>query len=345
MGTLKSGSTVPPSNRRAALRVVGAGVAAVVIAALLSWAVLAIYYSNLPGQTLRTIVAAAFGIGTVAAFALLPNRRRSCLWFGVAFAGVLAWWFLIPPSNERDWVPEHARTAHATLNGDLITVHEIRNFDYRSEEDFDIRYYDKTFNLDDLTLVDFALSYWDGNTDIAHFIVSFGFRDQDYLAVSAETRREAGEAWSTVGGFFKQYELILILGDERDLLGQRTNVRKEEVYLYRTVLTPEEGRAIFLNILRQANRLHETPRFYNTITDNCMISLLPDFQRYRKDKGFDFRLLANGLSDRMAYENGMLASELAFDDLKRRSHVNQYVADSADKDDYSRLIRPDLRSQ
>jgi Domain of unknown function (DUF4105) len=345
MGTLKSRSTAQPSNRRTALRLIGAGVAAVVIAALLSWSVLAIYYSNLPGQTLRSIVASAFGIGTLAVFSLLPNRRRSCLWFSVALSGILVWWFLIPPSNERDWVPEHARTAHATFNGDLVTVHDIRNFDYRSEEDFEIRYYDKTFNLDDLTSVDFALSYWDGNTDIAHFIVSFGFRDQDYLAVSVETRREVGEAWSTVGGFFKQYELILILGDERDLLRLRTNFRKEDVYLYRTVLTPEEGRAIFLNFLRQANRLHETPRFYNTITDNCMISLLPDFQAFRKDKGFDFRLLANGLSDRMAYENGMLASELSFADLKRRYHVNQYVADGSDAAGYSRLIRPDLQSQ
>lgn len=163
--------------------------------------------------------------------------------------------------------------------------------------------------------------------------------------MSVETRREVGEEWSTIGGFFKQYELILILGDERDLLRLRTNFRKEDVYLYPTVLTPEEGRAILLNILRQANRLHETPRFYNTITDNCMVGLLPDFQEYRKNKNFDIRLLANGLSDQMAYENGMIASELAFDGMKQRYYANQYVADSPGTADYSRLIRPDLRPQ
>jgi len=345
MTTFTPGPAPRLSLRRIVLRLAVGGAAALLIAALLSWSVLAIYYSNLPGQTLRTIVAAAFGIGTLTAFAFLPDRRRSSLWFIVAFAGVLIWWTLIPPSNERDWPPEYARTPHATIDGDLVTVHDIRNFDYRSEEDFDIRYYDKTFSLDDLTSVDFALSYWDGNTDIAHFIVSFGFRDQDYLAVSAETRREVGEEWSTIGGFFKQYELILILGDERDLLRLRTNIRKEDVYLYRAVLTPGEIRAIFLNLLGQANRLHETPRFYNTITDNCMISLLPDFQEYRKNKGFDIRLLANGLSDQMAYENGMIASELAFDDMKRRYHINQYVVKSSDVAGYSRLIRPDLRPQ
>jgi len=198
------------------------------------------YYSNLPGETLRTIAAAAFGVGTLAAFAFLPGRWRTSFWFIVAFAGVLIWWILIPPSNERDWLPEYGRTPYATINGDLVTVHDIRNFDYQSEENFAIQYYDKTFNLDDLTSVDFALSYWDGNTRIAHFIVSFGFRDQDYLAVSVETRREVGEKWSAIGGFFKQYELILILGDERDLLRLRTNFRKDDVYLYRTVLTPEE---------------------------------------------------------------------------------------------------------
>ena len=345
MSTPLSEPTPRSSIRRTVLHLIGGSAAALLIAALLSWSVLAIYYSNLPGETLRTIAAAAFGVGTLAAFAFLPGRWRTSFWFIVAFAGVLIWWILIPPSNERDWLPEYGRTPYATINGDLVTVHDIRNFDYQSEENFAIQYYDKTFNLDDLTSVDFALSYWDGNTRIAHFIVSFGFRDQDYLAVSVETRREVGEKWSAIGGFFKQYELILILGDERDLLRLRTNFRKEDVYLYRTVLTSEEGRDIFLNFLRQANRLHETPKFYNTITDNCMISLLPDFQEYRKNKSFDIRLLANGLSDQMAYENGMIASELAFDDMKRRYYANQYVADGSGAADYSRLIRPDLRPQ
>ena len=138
---------------------------------------------------------------------------------------------------------------------------------------------------------------------------------------------------------------MLILGDERDLIRLRTNFRKDDVYLYRTVLTPEESRAIFLNILQQANRLHEKPQFYNTITENCMTSLLPDFLEYRKSKGFDIRLLANGLSDQMAYENGMISSDLSFDEMKRRYYINQYVGTYSDATDYSRLIRPDLQTR
>lgn len=335
-------SLLPTAGRRI-LRLFGVGAAALLVAVLLTWSVLAIYYSNLPGPMLRATVAAIFGTGALAAFAFLPDRRRTGSWFLIAFTGILIWWHLIPPSNNRNWAPEYARTPYAEIDGNLVTVRNIRNFDYRSEEDFTIQYYDKTFDLNDLTSVDFALSYWDGNTRIAHFMVSFGFQDRDFLAVSAETRREIGEEWSAIGGFFKQYELALILADERDLLRLRTDIRKEDVYLYPTVLTPDEGRAIFLNIVRQANRLHHTPQFYNTITDNCMISLLPDFQSYRKSKDFDIRLLANGLSDQMAYENGMIASDLSFADMKRRYHANRYIENAPGAADYSRLIRPDLQ--
>ena len=320
-------------------------VVALLIGIALVWSVFAIYFSNLPGASLRTIMAVAFGAGTVAAFAFIPNRRRTTYGFLLAFAAIVVWWIMIPASHDREWLPSYAVMPHATISGNEVTVYDVRNFDYRSVDDFTVRYYDKTYRLDELSSVDFVLSYWDGNTDIAHFLLTFGFRDEDYLAVSMETRREVGEAWTTIGGFFKQFELIMILGDERDLLRLRSNFRGEDVYVYPTVLTPEEGRGILLNVLNRANRLYHDAEFYNTITHNCLTSLLREVHEYRKSKEFDIRLIKNGLSDQMAYENGLFATRLSFDETKRRHHINQYVEDDPEALDYSRRIRPQRYQQ
>jgi len=305
-----------------------------------AWSVLAIYFSNLPGEWLRIIAAIGFGIATIAAFAFLSNRKRTLYGFWLAFAGIAVWWSLIPASHDREWLPSYAVMPHATISGNAVTVHGVRNFDYRSVDDFTARYEDRTYRLDDLSSVDFVLSYWNGNTDIAHFMLTFGFRGEDYLAVSMETRREVGEAWTTIGGFFKQFELIMILGDERDLFRLRTNFRGEDVYVYPTVLTPEEGWGIFLNILNRANRLYQKAEFYNTIRHNCLTSLLREVHEYRKSKEFDIRLIRNGLSDQMAYENGLFATAVSFEETKRRHHINQYVENDPEALDYSRRIRP-----
>ena len=217
------------------------------------------------------------------------------------------------------------RLPHGEFDGDLVTIHDIRNFDFRSNEDFTPAYYDRTYNIQELTSIDLILSYWDGNTNIAHFIMSFGFRDEEYLAVSIETRREVGELWSTYGGFFKQYELMIILGDERDLLGQRTGFRNEEVYVYPTSLDPEEGRQVFRNVIERVNRLQRKPAWYNTITTNCLTSFEPMVHEYRRSKGFDIRRYLNGHSDEMAYENGVFTTDLSFRDFKARHHINQYL--------------------
>ena len=122
------------------------------------------------------------------------------------------------------------------INGDLVTIHNIRNFDYRTETDFTPRYYTKTFDLREVDSVDVIASYWMGDA-IAHIFLSFGFSGKDFIAISIETRRQRHQSYSTVAGFFKQYELFYVVADERDLIRLRTNYRKdppEDVYIYRT---------------------------------------------------------------------------------------------------------------
>ncbi|MHC4077554.1 MAG: Lnb N-terminal periplasmic domain-containing protein [Planctomycetota bacterium] len=317
-----------------------------------TWATLAIYFSNLPWPSVRLGLAVLFAVGVVAAFAFLPGRLRTLTCYLGAFVIVVIWFLLIPASNERDWTPDVARAPHAEIDGSKVTVFDIRNFDYRSTEDFTPTYYNKTFDLDDLKHVDFILSSW-GVEDIVHTMLSFGFEGGDYLALSIETRRElvptekgpGKEPQSAIRGLFKQYELIYVLADEHDLLRLRTNFRKEKVCVYPTNATPEQARALFLDILATVNRLHEEPQFYNTLCDNCTTGIVPHLRNIGLHQPFDIRLILNGLTDQLAIEAGWVNSSLPHktpQDMRkvREAHYVSPYAQASDGDlDYSKRIR------
>ena len=206
-------------------------------------------------------------------------------------------------------------------------------------------YYDKTFDLNDLQTVDFVKSQWAG-PGIAHTMLTFGFRGRDYLTVSAEARRERGEPQTALRGLFKQYEIIYVLGDERDLIRLRTNFRGEEVYLYATRFTPEQSRIVLLDILEKVNRLAEKPEFYDTLTQNCTLTLVPHLEKIRPRRGFDIRLLLNGYTDEIGYENGAIATNnLPFAELQDLCHINKYVKDHPEADGYSKRIRPHIQGR
>ena len=233
-----------------------------ILLAITGWETLAVYYSNLP-EGLR--LPGAIGIALVSLGTLLMVRPagRSILIFLSGFAIVILWFLLIPASNDRDWQPDVARLAWADIDGDRITVHNIRNFDYRTETDYTPAYYDKQFDLSQLESVDVVAVYWMGPA-IAHVFLSFGFAGGDYLAISIEARKEKGEGYSTVKGFFRQYELYYVVADERDVIRLRTNYRHdppEEVYVYRAHHgTIENGRRLFLEYMDQDQRTEGPPR-------------------------------------------------------------------------------------
>ena len=220
------------------LRIVATLLLVLLIAVSAGWGVLALYYSGPPSDVLRTSLAVLFGLlglATLTGLALRRWRRRALGIWLVVFTALVAWWSSIAPSNDRDWKPEVAVLPYATLEGDQVTVHNIRNFDYRSETDFTPRYYDKTFDLRQLDSVDLIASYWAGPA-IAHIFLSFGFGENDHLAVSIERRDERGEGYSTIKGLFKQFELFYVVADERDVIRVRTNYRRdppEDVYVFR----------------------------------------------------------------------------------------------------------------
>lgn len=315
--------------------------------AMAGWATVAIFYSNLPAL-LQPWAAGIFAIVSLLVLLGKYSTRRSRLGFLVAFVLVLTWWLLMPPSNNRDWQPDLATLSWAEITGDKVTVHNIRNSDYRTETDFTVRHYDKTFDLSKLKSVDFFLVYW-GSPEIAHTMMSFDFEGQGNICFSIETRKENGEDYSTIKGFFRQYELIYVVADERDLVRLRTNYREkgkgEDVYLYRLIASPEFARKVFLSYLREVNRLKESPQWYNALTGNCTTSILHHTMPYDPEAHLDWRLVVNGYLDEMLYERKVIATNLPFAELKKRSHINP-TAQAADKDPaFSQLIREGIPGQ
>jgi len=319
----------------------------ILIAAGTAWGTLAIYYSNLPGEASRKILAgvfAIFGVAMLGWYLFATKWSRPLFVFSALFVLVLAWWLMIPPHQDRDWAPEYAKPAYATINGDLVTVHNIRNFDYRTETDFTPRYYDKTFDLSKLDSVDVIASYWMGDA-IAHIFLSFGFAAKDFLAISIETRRQRHQSYSTVAGFFKQYELFYVVADERDLIRLRTNYRKdppEDVYLYRTRAPAANARRLFLDYIREINSLAEKPEFYNALTTNCTTSILTHTRVNRGDVPLSWKILLSGYVPQYLYERAAIDTSLPFEELKRRSRVNSAAQAADQAADFSQRIRVGL---
>lgn len=233
-----------------------------------------------------------------------------------------------------------AETAWAEVAGNRAPIHNYRNFDYRTETDYTPHWETKIVDMPQIRGIDLFVDYW-GSPWIAHTIVSFQLGDDDHVAMSVEASKEIGEDYSTVRGFFRQYELIYVLGDERDLVLVRTNYRKgEDVYLYRTRATPERARKLFLEYLREINLLQKRPQWYNALTSNCTTNIAG---RMEAAGGavprWDWRILLNGRGAEMMYERGNFAGDLPFAELKTRARINPGARAADAVADFSRRIR------
>jgi Domain of unknown function (DUF4105) len=316
------------------------------IAAAGAWGVLALAVSGPRLDALRLGLAAGYGAAALAAIVALALRRwrwRALAAYLALFAAVLMWFFSIEPSNDRDWLAENAVLPQATVEGDIVTVHNIRNFSYRTETDFTPAYYDKRFDLRKFEGVDLVASYWMG-PDIAHIFLSFAFAGGDHLAISIEARKEKGEGYSTVRGFFRQYELYYVVADERDLIGLRTNHRQdppEQVYVYRLQGNVDSGRRLFLDYIDRINALAKRPAFYNTLTTNCTTNIWLHSRVNPEHLPFSWKILASGHVPEYLYEQGRLAGAggLSFAEVQRRALVNARAQAAGDAADFSRRIR------
>jgi len=305
------------------------------------WSIMAIYYSNLPGSWLRTLASVLFALGIIVLFVRVRPWWLAKLIFLGAVAVVIVWFLFTPPSNNRDWQPDVAVLPYADINGDQVTLHNIRNCDYHTETDYTVQHYDKAVDLTKLRSVDFYLVYW-GSPLIAHTMLSFGFDGGDYVCFSIETRKEKGEEYSALKGFFRQFELTYVIADERDLVRLRTNFRGEQVYLYRLATNMATARLVFLDYLKEVNRLKERPEWYNALTSNCTTNIRGHTKPYAQNAHFDWRILLNGKIDEMAYERKTLYQGLPFSELKARSLINDRAKAAGNDPAFSKLIREGL---
>jgi len=304
---------------------------------LIAWGTLAIYYSNLPWPGLRIALAVFF-----AAFAIwgvwLSRRRHTSLAAFVLFLGVVAWWISIAPSHDRNWRPEVAVMPRAVIDDDRVRLTGVRNFDYRTRNDFTVRYEEREIQLSHLTGLDFYVSYF-AEGPIGHTFLSFIFDNAPPLSISIETRPEVGEGFAPVASLFKQFELIYVVGDERDIVGVRTNHRRERVFLYRLNTSADDARRLLMIYLQRINELAERPEFYHLLSNSCTINIV----RYANAAGrvgrLDIRHILNGLIDSYLYRSGRVDTTLPFDELRRRSLINDAAQAADGAPDFSQRIR------
>lgn len=318
---------------RGALRALRLGFEGLVLA----WTTLAIYFSNLPWAWSRVLLAAIVAVFGVRAL-WMRRRPRSVLAFWAVFALVAVWFSLIPPSQDRNWRREVAVMPTATIDGDRVRLTGVRNFSYRTRDDFDERWEEREVLLSHLTSVDFYISFWMPGP-IGHTFLSFNFDNAPPVSISIETRPEVGEGYSPIASLFKQYELIYVVGDERDLVGVRTNHRGEHVLRYRIVTSPENARRLFLVYLERMNELARQPEFYHLLSNSCTVNIVRYANASGRDGRWDVRHLLNGLIDRYFYDARMIDTSLPFDVLRRRADITAQAQASDAAPDFSDRIR------
>ncbi|MGH8817520.1 MAG: DUF4105 domain-containing protein [Achromobacter pestifer] len=309
------------------------------VALVAAWGALALWIRAPLPRGARTVLTLAWLASALAAIAALawPAWHPAAYAFIAAVLALLIWWHTIRPSNDRNWLPEVARQTHGEIDGNQVTLHNIRNFDWRTRTDFTPHWETRHYALDALQSVDVALSYWN-RPAIAHALVSFGFGHDNYVVFSVEIRRKEGDNFSEIGGFFKQYELSVIASTEEDSLRVRTNVRGEDGYLYRVHMPLDDARSLFLAYVDSANRLRDTPRFYHTLTANCSTIVFQMARRIVPGLPLDYRQLVSGYLPEYLYDLHVLEGA---DSVAQYRRLGRYTdrARASGTAEFSRDIR------
>ncbi len=313
---------------------------AAIILILTAWASLALWY-RLPAQELtRASTGSLFClIGLAAILALFSRRRQFALViFFAAFTAVVAWWTTIKPKDHGDWAPEVARQVTGTIDGDVLTLRNVRDFDWRSETDFTERWTTRKYDLTKLRTLDLFMDYW-AAPEIAHTILSFGFEGSNYLAWSIEVRRLNDGEYSPLGDLFKKDPLVIIAADERDVIRLRTKIRQEDIQLYRLRASPEIAGALLREYVADANGLANTPQFYNSLTSNCTTTIFKMMRIVGDPTPFNWRFVINGYLPDYAYARGAVDTKIPLPELKALAHIDKRAAEADGSLDFSRLIR------
>ncbi|MCE9519697.1 MAG: DUF4105 domain-containing protein [Verrucomicrobia bacterium] len=309
---------------------------------LIGWGVGALWWSSLPWSGLRMLLAVLFLTAGIWMLWRMRPARRGFVSFTIMFAVVVAGWTMIQPTHQRNWATDVAVLPRVEIEGDRVIIHNVRNFDYREGAEPVVRYEDREVLLSHLKSLDLFVSFSGKPGPMAHTFVSFVFDNVPPVCISIEARRRAGDSYRPVASMFKQFELIYIAGDERDIVRVRTNYRKENVCLYHLRVKPENVRALFLNYLERMNRIEREPEFYNLLSNNCTINIHKHLAETRGPAPWDWAMLLNGWTARLAYERGAVDTTRLYEELEKISRINDRAL-AADRDpDFSERIRDSL---
>ncbi len=254
----------------------------------------------------------------------------------------MGWWTSIRALPRRTWVADNAFQATGRILNEQLVIHHLRNFEWRSKDDYTPRWEEAVFDLNALEAIDLFTSTW-GDPRMAHLIVSFVFRDHPPLAFSIETRRETTEKWSSLAGFMKSYELIIIAAPETDLVQVRSNIRGETVHRYRLLSSPMMRRRLLTQYLKEMNRLAARPRFYNTVLSNCTTEVARILRAAGRGIPFSWPILISGYVPRYFYQIGLLDNSRPFAEIKVAADIGARARDQASQTDFSTRIRQRAR--
>ena len=322
------------------IRWIGLALLTIAIVFAGGWCAFAVWFRFDSGESVRDLLAGMIVFFAVATLVCLgtPMRWLAFATYSALFAIVLLWWRTITPTNDRNWTPDVANSVTATISDDRLLVSNVRNFNWRSDTDFDERWEQRTYNLSRVSNVDLILSYWTGEA-IAHLIVSFGFDDGTRLAFSIETRKERGEAYSAIAGFFKQYQLAIVAADERDVVRVRSNVRGEDVRIYRLRMPPEYAQRLLRAYVEDVDDLAHKPRWYNTATGNCTTLVFGMVSAIRPGLPLDYRILLSGYLPDYAYDVGATDTSIPFEKLRQLSRIRDNAIRADADPNFSTMIR------
>ncbi len=322
-----------------ALRIIAA---ILVIAPLSAWSALALSFRLPAPEVLRASAAILFcilGLVTIAALFMRLSRSLVALAvYAVAFAGLLVWWSTITPPLDGDWAPDVARQTTGAVKGDILTLSDVRDFDWRTDNDFTERWEKRSYDLSKLKTLDLFLAYWAG-PEMAHVIMSFGFEDGDHIAWSVEVRREKTGVFSPIADAFKNHTLVYLATTERDSVRLRTNVRGEDVRLYRLNTPPGQARALLTEYVVESTALAKHPKWYNSITANCATVVFKLVRAAGSTLPFDWRLVVNGFLPGYLYDHGAVVTTMPLSELMERARVSPQAKAADRSPDFSEAIR------